>query len=90
MGNYDDYAVASFDSIKKMSDEYNQKVDILAEDQIKENTQTNTPAENINKEISNGKNASKKDDIIKTRTKKMNDTFNILLFALMISSLNAR
>ena len=90
MEKYDDYAVANFDSIKKMSDEYNQKVDILAEDQTEENTQTNTPAENINKEISNGKNALKNADIIKTRTKKMNDTFNILLFAVAVSLLSSR
>ena len=89
MEKYNDYAVASFETLKKMSDEYKQGVNVLQEERREdqqEQKQEEKRAEQLpeNEMRDNGKN------IVSKKIKKANPTFNLFLFALIVDLISNR
>ena len=89
MEKYDDYAVANFESLKKMSDEYKQGVDILQEER-KEDRQEERQEDRKTVQLPNSELNKNSEDIVSKKVKKTNPTFNLFLFALMVDLISNR
>ena len=100
MEKYDDYAVANFESLKKMSDEYKQGVDILQEERREErreeqreerqDRQEERQEDRKNIQLPKSEPNQNGEDTISKRVKKTNPTFNLFLFALIVDLISNR
>ena len=88
MEKYDDYAIANFESLKKMSDEYKQGVDILQEERQEEREERQENKKN--EQLPESELKENNENIVSKKVKKTNPTFNLFLFALIVDLISNR